>query len=261
MAQSSSSGKGPLGSPPHQLPHYYHPGKGGDKQDGDKQNLDKQLLEGFDQEKVHRLHLASDTDSSTRSSHHTLGPGRNQAAPGDHSHRLIGIWLYRSSDGLHNSSGNYQALAFTDYKFWDQEYYSKVSSSEVKVLKRHIATITCRTSFEGNGTGRRGISYFSNGVQQQRQELPTLGGGATQTQVQDHAFGIDLNVDEVIQIQTFQNSTVNLAIKAGFFITHMKIIRTHPLKIDSAGLASGTIVPQIPGPEIASRKFLLNGSW
>lgn len=33
-----------------------------------------------------RQHFNSDVDSSQRSLHHTLGPGRNQAAPGDHIH-------------------------------------------------------------------------------------------------------------------------------------------------------------------------------
>lgn len=31
-------------------------------------------------------HRLSDSDSGPNSQHHTLGPGRNQAAPGDHIH-------------------------------------------------------------------------------------------------------------------------------------------------------------------------------
>lgn len=35
---------------------------------------------------VNKFHLNSDKDSSTLAHHHTLGPRRNQASPGDHVH-------------------------------------------------------------------------------------------------------------------------------------------------------------------------------
>jgi hypothetical protein len=35
---------------------------------------------------VNRLHHFDDSDSSPQSHHHTLGPGRNQASPGNHIH-------------------------------------------------------------------------------------------------------------------------------------------------------------------------------
>lgn len=255
MPRASGSSKGPISIPRVTNQQDYLDVIGKRDKKGEK---DPKV--DLDAVQVKELHRASDRDSGVNAHHHSLGAGPNQAAPGNHSHRLIGIWLYRSSDGLHNTSGNYQAIAWTDFKFWDKEYYAKQSNSEVVALKEHVATITYRTSFEGNGTGRRGISFFSNGNQQQRIEVPTLGGGATNTQVADHAFAITLNAGEVIQIQSFQNSGVNLALRAGQQITHMKIIRSHPQKIDVAALSAST-VPQFPGPEVVSRQFFLNGSW
>lgn len=37
-------------------------------------------------ETVSRFHSNADTDSSRTALHHTLGPGKNQAASGNHSH-------------------------------------------------------------------------------------------------------------------------------------------------------------------------------
>jgi hypothetical protein len=37
-------------------------------------------------EQVSEFHTFADTDSRDEAIHHTLGPGRHQAAPGDHSH-------------------------------------------------------------------------------------------------------------------------------------------------------------------------------
>lgn len=36
---------------------------------------------------VEKFHRKADTDGSETSAHHTLGNGRNQAAPGNHDHR------------------------------------------------------------------------------------------------------------------------------------------------------------------------------
>lgn len=258
MPRASGSSHPPLGGS-HQGPPGRPVGpKTKNSKDDDKDSTDPGQ---WDADKVRRLHYASDKDTYVGAAHHSLGPRGTQAAPGNHEHRLIGIWLYRASDGTHNSSGNYQAISWTDYKHWDKEYYAKQSNSEIVVLKAHLARITYRTSFEGNGTGRRGISLFQNGAQNQRMEVPTLGGGATNTQVADHAFDITLAVGEVVQIQCFQNSGVNLATRNGMHITHVKIAKTHPQKIDVQGLTSGGIVPAVPGPDIASKQFFLNGSW
>jgi hypothetical protein len=35
---------------------------------------------------VEKLHQNADTDNNQLAVHHTLGPGHNQASPGDHSH-------------------------------------------------------------------------------------------------------------------------------------------------------------------------------
>lgn len=36
---------------------------------------------------VRKFHTHADTDGNEASAHHTLGPGHNQASPGDHDHR------------------------------------------------------------------------------------------------------------------------------------------------------------------------------
>lgn len=36
---------------------------------------------------VSKFHRKADTDGSQNAIHHTLGPGHNQSAPGDHDHR------------------------------------------------------------------------------------------------------------------------------------------------------------------------------
>lgn len=38
-------------------------------------------------EEVTRLHTYADTDSRAEAIHHTLGPGKWQASPGDHDHK------------------------------------------------------------------------------------------------------------------------------------------------------------------------------
>lgn len=37
-------------------------------------------------EQVQKIHEKSDKDGSPKSQHHTLGPGPNQASPGNHTH-------------------------------------------------------------------------------------------------------------------------------------------------------------------------------
>lgn len=37
-------------------------------------------------EQVQKIHEKSDKDGSPKAQHHTLGPGPNQAAPGNHTH-------------------------------------------------------------------------------------------------------------------------------------------------------------------------------
>lgn len=39
-----------------------------------------------DAKEVREFHLRADTDGSPKAIHHTLGPGPNQAAPGNHTH-------------------------------------------------------------------------------------------------------------------------------------------------------------------------------
>ena len=51
-----------------------------------------------DPREVNSFHSRADTDSAQTAAHHTLGPGRNQASPGDHNHsgsnsKLIGTGL------------------------------------------------------------------------------------------------------------------------------------------------------------------------
>ncbi len=57
-------------------------------------------------EEVEQFHQNADTDSRGEAIHHTLGPGTNQAAKGDHNHRggdsvqlLAGITLTGSRGG------------------------------------------------------------------------------------------------------------------------------------------------------------------
>lgn len=38
-------------------------------------------------EEVENLHTHADTDARKEAIHHTVGPGENQAAPGNHNHR------------------------------------------------------------------------------------------------------------------------------------------------------------------------------
>ena len=38
-------------------------------------------------EEVERLHQNADTDARKEAIHHTVGPGENQASPGNHNHR------------------------------------------------------------------------------------------------------------------------------------------------------------------------------
>jgi len=257
MPESSSSGKGPLGQVPHQVPHVYHPSNKQDsKGKGDKDRKRKDLE--WDAEKVRALHNSADTDSGAQAKHHSLGPGNNQAAPGDHSHRLIGLWLYKDTDGSHNSAGNYVDTSFQAYKFWDKEFYAKIDSQTFVVLKEHVADITARVTFAANATGKRGVRIMEDGAVTQTAE--NLSTATDPYRAWDFMMGIQMSVGHQWKIQSFQNSGGNLTINNGRHITFFKVVRRHPQKIDSAGLAT-TIVPQIPGPQIASRKFVINGAW
>lgn len=266
MPESSSSGKGPLGNVPHQIPHYYHPvqkkdlGKRGDRDKKDKKHATPIEVKQF--------HEASDKDSSDRSQHHTLGPGGTQAAPGNHEHRLIGIWLYRDTTTNHGTSGSYLNLPWDKFKFWDKEYYAKNTNAIVTVLKPHTAMISYRVSFTGTaggggagGTGRRGLRLITGIGNTQTFELASLGGGTTSTRVHDINLAVDLSAGENVNIDFFQNCGGTLDAEAGLHVTNFKIIKTHPQRLDVAGLAAGGIVPQFPGPQIASRQFFLNGNW
>src|SRR5690349_3160152 len=48
----------------------------------------REVLEGKapTSEQVAKIHEKSDKDGGPKSQHHTLGPGPNQAAPGNHTH-------------------------------------------------------------------------------------------------------------------------------------------------------------------------------
>lgn len=71
------------------------------KEKAEKQNPDSKTVEKF--------HTNSDVDSSQKSQHHTIGPSRNQASPGDHTHDggtsnksikpLLGVTLTGSKGG------------------------------------------------------------------------------------------------------------------------------------------------------------------
>ncbi len=69
---------------------------------------------------VNQFHKRCDKDSSVNAAHHTLGPGHNQASPGDHKHdgtsskklyEGITVGGSGSSPALHNLL---TALGFTD---------------------------------------------------------------------------------------------------------------------------------------------------
>lgn len=226
-------------------------------------DLDQDLLTGFDAARVKRLHKVADTDSGSRATHHTLGPNQTQAAPGDHEHRLQGIWLYKDADGLHNSPGNYQDLGFSDAVFWDKELYAKNGNQvEIKVLKPHFARIVYRVSFDFNaGGGRRGIRSLRNGNVVQTFEIGSIAVAGVPTRVHDTVDAIYLNTDDIIKVQTIQVSGANININFDRHITHLKIIKDGPAKIDSQALTAGGIVPQTPGPQIASRQMFFETAW
>lgn len=58
-----------------------------------------------------KQHSRSDVDSSQKSQHHTLGPGRNQASPGSHIHD--GITSPKLGAMVVGTSGNNPVPAFT----------------------------------------------------------------------------------------------------------------------------------------------------
>lgn len=266
MPESSSSGKGPLGQVPHQMPHIYHPVEKKDLgKRGDRDKKDKKRATPIE---VKQFHEASDKDSGYRAQHHTLGPNSTQAAPGNHQHRLIGIFLYRGTTTNHNSNGNYINLPWDKYNFWDKEYYAKNTNAIITVLKPHTALITYRISFTGTaggggagGTGRRGIRLITGIGNTQTFELASLGGGTTSTRVHDVAMAIDLSAGENVNVDYFQNCGGTLDAEAGLHVTNLKIIKTHPNRLDIQSLSTGDIVPQLPGPEIASRQLYLAGNW
>lgn len=55
---------------------------------GQKYNADddRSKWSGESPQDSRKLHDRADTDTGPRSLHHTLGPNRNQASPGDHTH-------------------------------------------------------------------------------------------------------------------------------------------------------------------------------
>lgn len=254
MPESSSSPKGPL-------PRPRGPGAGQqlfeDKEPKGKR--DRKNKPRATPLEVKEFHEASDKDASVQSHHHTLGPNPTQAAPGNHSHRLIGLWLYKGTDGTHNSTGNYIDTAWTDYKFWDKEYFAKVDSSTFTPLKRAVYDVTYRVSFATNSTAKRGVRFLEDGTPTQTFEMTAVSNDATR--VWDYIMAIELVPGSNYKVQSFQSSGGNLTINNGRHITHLKVVRRFPQKIDSQGLTAGGIVPQTPGPEIASRQFYLNGSW
>lgn len=62
-------------------------------------------------EVVEKFHRKADTDGSETSAHHTLGNGRNQAAPGNHDHRGGSSVLLLDGFTLTGSRGSNAALA------------------------------------------------------------------------------------------------------------------------------------------------------
>lgn len=222
----------------------------------------------LDAVQVKQLHRASDKDAGSDAHHHSLGPGSTQAAPGNHSHRLIGIWLYRSTAFNHDTNGAYLNLPFDKYKFWDKEYYKKSTNAIIEVIKEHTALITYRCSFTGTaggggvgGNGRRGIRLITGIGNSGTFELNSLGGGATETRLHDINQAITLSAGEQVNVDVFQNCGGTLDVLAGLHVTNLKIVRSHPRRIDSQGLTAGGIVPQTPGPEIASRQLFSDGNW
>lgn len=72
-----------------------------------------QLFTQLGPQDINLLHTRSDVDSAAHAQHHSLGPGRNQASPGDHIHdgaasKLIGNGMGLSVTG---AKGGNVALA------------------------------------------------------------------------------------------------------------------------------------------------------
>ena len=75
-------------------------------------------------EQVNRLHSRDDADKSSFSHHHTLGPKRNQASPGDHIHdgvssRKVGYGLGLTITGSKGSNVALTNLLAYLAKFFD----------------------------------------------------------------------------------------------------------------------------------------------
>lgn len=235
---------------------------------GGKDGREGKQLDKVSPEDVRRFHQAADTNAGTRALHHSLGPGATEAAPGNHEHRLIGIFLYRSTPTNHGTNNTYLNLPWDKYNFWDKEYYAKNTNAIITVLKPHTALITYRVSFTGTaggggagGTGRRGLRLVTGIGNTQTFELGSLGGGATETRVHDVAQAIDLSAGENVNVDFFQNCGGTLDALAGLHVTNLKIVKTHPNRLNIAGLTAGGIAPQVPGPQVASRQLFFDGNW
>lgn len=62
-------------------------------------------------EEVRTFHTNADTDGSSKSIHHTLGPGRGQASPGDHDHNGGSSKLILTGINLTGAKAGNTALA------------------------------------------------------------------------------------------------------------------------------------------------------
>ena len=64
-------------------------------------------------EEVYNIHRNADTDKTTKSIHHTLGGGRFQATPGDHTHdggSSTQLWTGRTVTGSRGSGAAITSL-------------------------------------------------------------------------------------------------------------------------------------------------------
>lgn len=71
----------------------------------------KSGLNVFDPRVVAQIHRNADTDNDKTSSHHTIGPGPNQAASGVHTHDGVETRLLGAGVTLTGSKGGNAAVA------------------------------------------------------------------------------------------------------------------------------------------------------
>jgi hypothetical protein len=164
---------------------------------------------------VNNLHTNSDVDVSTRSQHHTLGPGPNQAAAGNHAHSVPRLWIKCSAS--QSIPASVWTRVFLDTQVHrSTEYFDFDSGTNRVTIKKSagLFLFMYRIPFESGSGGQRYFRLVMYGSYAGAEGMAFHGrvndGFQTDSNELSDSFYLDLQVGMQIEMHCYSTGATTL---------------------------------------------------